>query len=277
MIYSYIKAGNISRYAFLAPERILGRIDNKSVRGLLATDDKGREAGILIFENESDMLNILWIYVLPGFRGRYIGDGLINDMLRHMENKEIRTICADIPEGENSDFLQSYLSRLGFRFQKSVSYEIMETPDELAKSFCSGITGLKPGISSLAETEEEFVMDYLENADDKKALKIYRENIPRIRWDVSTVHLNSSGRIDAILLIISAGDKILKPVLLEFEGKKTQIAAKLVSGSLCLCRTAAEKPEYVYISCTNEDSRTLVGLLFYDVHPIRVRHGILRG
>lgn len=275
MEYSLIK-NNINRYSFLAPDRILGRVDNKRIRGLLASDE-GSEAGILIFENEADKLKILWLYVLPGFRRRGVGDGLIADMLRRLENKEIKVMYADLPEEENCDFIQSYFSRLGFRFEKNVSYELMVSPKELEEMFNVGSIRLLPGISSLSDVNEELVIDFLEKSDRKEAIKIYRENIPKTELDISCVHLDPAGKIDALLLIVRSGRNVLMPVLLETERMRAESAAKLVSGSLYLCRKALEPTDKIYISCTSGESRTLVSLLFDDVHPVRVRHGVLRG
>ena len=276
MKYSSIKKLLENKYQLLIPDRIFGLIDNKRVCGIIATDEDGRDSGSLVFEYLNKSVRILWLYVLPAARALGAGDGLMIEFFKRIGDKYSEVIEADIFEDENSDINQAYFSRLGFRFEKNASYEIMMTLGDMISRFGTVPVKMSQGVKGITEVEEDKVLEYLRKSERKDLFQLFRDYIHAVDWEISSIHVNSSGEVDSVLIMIRLGANVVMPLIFETDHGELEMSLKLAAGSLYLSKKATAEVGYVYLKCTTGRSRTIVGIMFDDVHPVLVRHGVLR-
>ncbi len=277
MVYIRMRKNNIPGLMPLAPMRILSAVDDRNSFGIVAMSDEGKTEGVLVYEiKEAGLVCISWIYVSENARGKGTGDGLMNVFFERISKKPVNEVVAEIPENENSLFAQSYFSRFGFRFERSVSYEIFRNVNVLKEIFSLGKPRVANGILPASAVSEKLIRDFLDEPGRENGRKAYKENCAAINPEVSCIHFKNRQDIDGMLLLKDDLSGLLQPVVLETGKLFIETASRLAAGCLYYAERNFSSPPDVYIRCENAKHRELIGVIFDEIHPVLIRRGILR-
>lgn len=128
----------------IAPEQLypLDRPGHYCLGAVAEKDGKETAAGILVFdisegsvgEESAIAAQIQWLYVEEDFRNQGIGNELMTELYRILNQAEIFPVLCDIPFPEEYNELCAFLEDWGFAFSLIDKYEFRTTLEKLKRN-----------------------------------------------------------------------------------------------------------------------------------------------
>ena len=263
----------------------LNRPGHYCLGAVVNTDGKEEAAGILVFDVSEGIIDaesriaaqIQWLYVEESYRNQGIGNELMTELYRILNQSEVYPVICDIPFPEEYNELCAFLEDWGFSFRLIDKYEFVTTLGDLRqnKNFAgkkatnqiTSLSALKPADWTQLRKlllEEPQILDALQVKD------LYESQISCVCW--------KNEKIQAIFLVRNSSDEHLIPELLL--GFPSSTSAEIYQ----LLLYAIEKAEKIYpdhttvtVTCQTVGTANLIAYLFPDAQPELVRRGVYTG
>ena len=215
-----------------------------------------------------------WLYVEEDFRNQGIGNELMTELYRILNQAEVFPVLCDIPFPEEYNELCAFLEDWGFTFGLIDKYEFRTTLENLKqnKNFAGKkVTGQVASLEDLKSADWNQLRKLLQ--DEPQVLEIlqtkdlYEPQISCVCW--------KKDKIQAMLLVRNVADDQLIPELLL--GFSTSSSAEIYQLLLNAIDKAGKKyPAHtqILVSCQTAESANLIAYLFPDAQPELVRRGI---
>ncbi|MEG2138777.1 MAG: GNAT family N-acetyltransferase [Oscillospiraceae bacterium] len=284
MLITTITKANGSPFETLVPSELFGQLEEPGLFALGAIDQEGTDeavAGVLFFEVDSGSNGtedltaavIKWIYVAAEFQNKGVGDALMTEFFRIMDESELEHALCDLPMSTEYNFLCAYLEAWGFAFTLVNVYEmtvmlsrILENPLFHARRPSTGVLPLK----DVPDYHFRSFMTDMKSVPDVP--DFLTANSLDYDAEVSCGFLSGKALL-GVLLVRSNAAKELEIVLLRAVSNVKEVMANLLlfAGAAAGKKYPPETP--VKIVCRNNAAAGLLSKLFPNAQPLLVRRG----
>ena len=271
----------------IVPEQLypLDRPGHYCLGAVAERDGKETAAGILVFdisegsvgEESAIAAQIQWLYVEEDMRNQGIGNELMAELYRILNQAEVFPIICDVPFSEEYNELCAFLEDWGFTFGLIDKYEFRTTLENLKqnKNFAGkNVTGKVTSLEDLKSAdwnqlrkllqEEPQVLEILQTKD------LYEPQISCVCW--------KNERIQALFLVRNgAQDQLIPELLLGFPTSSSAEIYQLLLNAIDKAGKKYPAHTQILVSCQTAESANLIGYLFPDAQPELVRRGIYTG
>lgn len=271
----------------ITPEQLypLDRPGHYCLGAVTEKDGKETAAGILVFDISEGMIGdesaiaaqIQWLYVEEDFRNQGIGNALMTELYRILNQAEVFPVLCDIPFPEEYNELCAFLEGWGFTFRLIDKYEWKTTLENLKqnKNFAGKkITGQVISLEDLKPVEWNQLHKLLQ--DEPQVLEIlqtkdlYEPQISCVCW--------KNEKIQSLFLVCrGAEDQLIPELLLGFPTSSSADIYQMLLYALDRAEKNYPAHTQVLISCHTASSANLIAYLFPDAQPELVRRGIYTG
>lgn len=252
------------------------------IGAVFENENENIAAGILIFdvdEGGSDgesliVVRLRWIYVAEEFRNKGIGNSLMEEFYRVLNDSELYNVICDVPFPEEYDELCSFLENWGFVFKLTDIYDYTAAVGEYLST--KALSGKKPSeavisISGLEPVEWRHLVKLLKA---KYRYNDLSENINDYDKNISCVWYDKNA-IKGVLLVKIYGKNTAVPYVLRcINGNNSMIIFNLIVYGLNAAAKKYGNDTKVYVECTADYVADIIAYFFPDAQPLLVRRGI---
>lgn len=245
-----------------------------------AVDDlseKKVSQGILIFdvsmEDSEIYAQLSWLYVAEQYRSKGIGEELMNEFYRILNETGVKNVYADIPFPEDYDELCAFLEDWGFDFELVDDYTFTASLSALSNNpvFTKKLqNSLVRSLREINSTEWKRVVNYLDKNSDYED---FDYDIDLYEVDISCVIFRGSMPI-GMFLVKANGAKQLEPAVLSvIAGSPPSVTYQMLLSAFHAAQAKYGQNKEIYIKCKSQKTARLIDYFFKDAQPSIVRSG----
>ena len=242
------------------------------------SDEKGKK------KNSSILIH--WIFVAEGFRGKGIGDELMQAFSKVIEGNPAKTVVCVVPINSDYDIVEEFFISWGFRFEITYSNELVlrkedfldtiPDKDDADKKIKAAANRKIKNFSSVTELSDDVFAKTVKKikVKEKDYYDDLSENKDDYAGDLSSVILKD-GEVSSIILfrrIFGNNLEILTLYGFNSDGANELLNLLRFSGGNYLINYPEDSK--IFITLRNERGRKLAKYMFPDKKTIPIRKGV---